>query len=423
MPSYSRIGPAVLLALGLSAYFACLMLPLSAYTNWQSYLSPAVMAQTRKYQLVGMTALLGSTLLAAGLRGWRVGWRVSWPETLLCGLTMTWLLFSSLWSIDATSSASYAVLFGLIALTTALFWRTDATARLASQAATVTILLGLSYLAVRLHLKPRTFGNITPNLLGHFGFAAMVLACLTRSKLAPLAMLIGAALIAFAQARTVMIGAALFLLLYYVALPAIRSRRALVVAASIGGGGMAFPAAFGSSLVDLATSVTSSLLGVTDEARLGGSGFSGRSNKWQAAVDLIQDHELQGWGFRTRGGQVGGLSDALNGHSGLLNAALDIGLIGLLLFLALYGLSAWAQLRRWVDERDDTDKLGAAFLISMLPILAIEPNYLNFAHPTNFLFLLFIGRAFGVRGEDLPEPVKAAVGRRNYVLAGVGSNR
>lgn len=210
-------------------------------------------------------------------------------------------------------------------------------------------------------------------------------------------------LLTFAQSRAVFISAVAFLALYYTVLPMIKSSRTLINATALIIGTNLFLALLAGPAVELASDLSTRVLGVEDTARTTGS-FSGRSEHWYNGFQVIEGRELIGYGFRTRGSlRVSEAGLSINAHSGLLNAALDVGLTGLLLFLATYTITIWKTANIWGRYRQSMDKCAVAFLLCMIPVLVVEPNYLNFAASSNFLLLIFLARP--IFSHHLPQRV------------------
>lgn len=86
----------------------------------------------------------------------------------------------------------------------------------------------------------------------------------------------------------------------------------------------------------------------------------------------------------------------------MINAALDVGIIGAFLFIAWYLASLYRCFE--TSKRYDRRSLAvcAAFLIANVPLLMIEPNYISFGHPSAFALLLSLFSPIALRSERTP---------------------
>lgn len=337
---------------------------------------------------------------------------------MLTSVLCSWAAVSSLWSLDPIGSLAYAGLFTAFLAACALFW-------LESEihwADNILILLlgyciSVGLLAVTLGLSNRSFGGVNANLVGHFGLAIFVLSIASRVRIKWILAGLGLFLIVFAEARTVLVSASLFALVYGFG-RFVRSRRGLTFATMLLLPVSGLMLLLGPLIVDIIVSATTSITGVTEASRLENTGFSGRANHWRDGIALLDGHELFGYGFRTRSGL--NISDhglATSAHSGIINMLLDIGLIGAILFFMLYISAIW-QSALEVVQGSRIGLASLAFLLAMIPTLMAEPNYANFAHPSSFILLLFMMRAL-TPGKPLVVPTKAALAAssRNILVA------
>mgnify|MGYP003637982052 CR=1 FL=1 len=229
-------------------------------------------------------------------------------------------------------------------------------------------------------------------MIGHIGFTVFTLGYIAKKFLKIIGIVSGIALIAFAESRAVFVGLIVFSICYHFVLPFARDRKATAFIAVWSFLLLAILLVFSDSIIELVGRWTSFLLGVTDASR-NTSDFTGRTDHWNTGIALIEGRELQGYGFRTRGSSR--LSEAglsVNAHSGILNAILDVGVIGTILLFTTFVSTILSLISRWVMTRDSLDRIAVSYLVAMFPVLALEPNYLNFASSSHFLMLLFLTR-------------------------------
>ena len=202
------------------------------------------------------------------------------------------------------------------------------------------------------------------------------------------AAMISVLIIFVVQARTVFIGLAVFWLVWIYlnqTLKVISSRLNIVIlAGSLGSLFAMFYFLADINVVEL----VSGFLKVTTSSRLG-SDFTGRADVWQVAYSKISAKPFTGYGFKTRElADLTYITDAINAHSGILNVALDLGLVGVALFFIWYAYAFWQAIELGPHPFAQEKMTIAAFLAGNLAMLAVEPNYISFAHPTAFLTLL-----------------------------------
>jgi hypothetical protein len=378
--------PVAIGAGGVAAYFFCLVWPLQSLNTFELIFSPAFGAAVRKWQMLGFAAFVaGVALLVLSVRP-QV--RLNWPGIAVLAAVVAWLGSSTIWSIAPSASLEFAALTCITIGCCSAFWLLpERVSRMVCGAAMFAIVVAVAWLFVKLPIRARTVGFVQANLLAHLAFAAIVLGYLSNKSLRLPAMIFGVGLLSFSQGRTVLVSTIIFFGFYHLVVARVRDSRSYWNTVLGLSAAVLFIALFGPALVTFASELSSSLLGIHDEARLSGSGFSGRTRIWESAFSLIDGRELIGYGFRTRGNSYILASD-INAHSGILNAMLDVGVIGVLLLGVAYFGAILATIGAFAGPRCDQDRVAASFLVAMGPILVVEPNYLNFAHPTSFLLML-----------------------------------
>ncbi len=161
--------------------------------------------------------------------------------------------------------------------------------------------------------------------------------------------------------------------------------------------------------------------------------FTGRTLIWAASLDAIRDRPIQGYGFG------GPLSDdpvtpltaeiwraigfaVPHAHSGPIDALLQIGVIGLLLFLALY-VTTMVDALRMVRERPAVAAWIVSTLVVQLFISFSENVFLGTGWlPTLFLFRTVLSRTHGMdldTGTELADRVRTSLASGRPVVGEV----
>lgn len=400
----------LLLPLSLAAYIALLAIPQASNTNWFVSNSSALAASIRTYQVIAAAQFATLMLLGFSLIRPRLTFNVQ--AIVIWALLLSWYGLSTLWSIAPENTAFYSLLLLVLLISMVFFWAC-VDAQIAALFVVLSTSSSLLFLLVNLPLNGRRLGGVEPNLIAHFGLAILALSFLSQHRLRWLPAIFSIFLIVTMQARTVFVGTIIFLAIWYIGAPLTRTRAGMIritIAMAIMAIAM-IPLII--PTINFISDFSTQTLDVTDESRLGDSGFTGRQQLWENALVILNEHEMGGFGFRTRETATRAISPSANVHSGLLNAALDTGAVGLGLFLLLFGATFWNALTRWTQTHQIEDRTAISFLSAMIPILAVEPNYLNFGHPTSFLLLLFLTRYVAPRA---PMNKKTSIGFSKHLL-------
>jgi hypothetical protein len=381
-----------ILALSLPVYYAFMILPLVNLRSYYDNFSASVNDELVRFYGYGLAIYvsLGILLLFSLIRHWSSRPLTLWPWLLV----IAWLFVSIGWSINPISSATYSLLLVSVFAAAAPFSvLPERIARSICLLASISIALSLVYLFTQLPIGVRGIGGITPNLLAHCSFSFVALYFCSGARFRLVASALAFLICYYAQARTVTICILIFFVAYYVLLPRIRGPKSTQYFALFLVAIVTTLILFSAWIVPLVTSLSTEALGVNSTSRGSGSGFSGRADLWSAGFELLRGHELIGYGFRTRRSLNFSEGDAQNVHSGILNAALDVGYIGCLLLSIAYVTSMFAAARNLSSKSDGRDAVKLSFLLAMVPALVVEPNYLNFSNPSSFLMIFFIGQS------------------------------
>lgn len=370
------------------AYILSLIYPLASWSDYQA--SDIYSDMVGRWQIVGFGFIIVTALVNARSTG--AATRVMlFPFAAFTG----WAAISTVWSIDPGRSALSVFMLGIFVLACCLFWRSDE--RITRDATFYTacaIFLGFGWLLLLLPVTGRSLGGITPNLPAHYGLAAIVLSHYARRLVVPITF-VGIAIIIFAQARGVLIAASVFLGIRYFIVPILwRAKNPALSFSLLISGTVAMGVGMLSYLPQL-IGVISRVANVQDTSRLDNS-LTGRTEAWEIGLHYIEQSPLIGYGFRTRDTFDRQFVDpSISAHSGMINVALDLGLIGAALFVLWYLASVYRGLRA-----SNTLATASSFLIANIPLLIAEPTYLSFAHPTAFVMLLSMCAAMVVQQRE-----------------------
>lgn len=397
----------LLAACSIPVYLFCLLWPQQALVNWLAIFLPQNIELLKRWMVIGVASFAALVFMAAPfLRGNTA--RLSAGLSIFWLLTMVWILLSTAWSLNPQQTFLYGATLAVLLVAGAIFWNLpDRTIELSSALGVLVAAAALAFLFAKLPLVGRNLGGISPNGLGHMGLTLIALGYLRQGKIQWLSAVIGLWIMVVSQSRTVFLAALIFLALYHFVVPAARSRSGAVSIAFGIAAAVIVLVLLLEPVSNLAASISSQMLGVTDAQRTS-SGFSGRDVSWQLGYETLKGHEISGFGFRTRGSMfMSQAGDAINAHSGLINAMLDIGIIGMASYFGLVGYCAWRMFADWATRRNRYDRVGASFIVCMTPILLLEPNYLNFGSASHFMLLLFLARPLFIRQAAASTPVRA----------------
>lgn len=376
-----------LLSLSLGVWFASYIIPFQAADHWDPLVVVGNFPEMRKWQYFGLGQfiLLGFLYRFTEDRTPRNVLPIGFPSLLWGGL-VAWCGASCLWSIDPSASFKFLSALILCLYSCLTFWHLPrhVIARSANFSC-FAICASLCYLALILGFRERTLGYITANHLGSFGLVMVAISQLARRPFRQVFAVLGTCVMLYTQSRTLLVSAMLFLMTYATIGTLIRSRRSLYVVATCTV--FAFP--LGILVLPPAlewfAQASADAFGTVKERA--DSSMTGRTDWWDAGLRLLEGHEFLGYGYRTRRGLETWEGIYRNAHSGILNACLDIGLIGCGLYLITFLATLWKCLDDWAERRDPIDRVVASYLIGIVPSLIIEPNYLSFSGSVGLMLL------------------------------------
>lgn len=345
----------------------------------------------------------------AGLRILTPRGRPSYTAPFLFWLAFSlFSLASTAWSIDPFGTATNAIVFGAFLFGATAAMGDDSELRQGMLwRCSLASLIFFVVAALTMEMRPRTFGFINANWFGHFGLAAIILADMSGRWVRRLT-LAGLLVIIYAQSRTILIAWLIYIGMKVMIRLLGNIRHPIVMTIAVIGLAV-FAMLAGQLMISVIIQNISQLLGVSDTTRTGAD-FAGRGLHWAAGLRVLENNELFGFGYATRGGfDETAEGAALNAHSGMINLLLDLGFVGALLFVAAY-LSALTALFKRTLLGNRIALCGAAFMVSFLPLMALEPNYLPFGSADLLPLLFSLGIVFRrPRQESISPPKRRRV--------------
>ncbi|HEY8596430.1 MAG TPA: O-antigen ligase family protein [Devosiaceae bacterium] len=389
----SRSLPPMLFA----GWLAMLCLPLLSVRDYWTFLDYRANKAGQAFQLAGL-ASFGLLVVWSMWRGRGRKERLSdeGPAIVLLVCLFLWSLLSTIWSINPAGTFAYSVVTYSACAGVLLIARTEATRGTDLFRYVPVMTIGFIFLAaVLLPFNGRTFGGIEPNVLGAITFCGLVLAQTYRPKLRWVVTSLFLVYLLVISSRTYFIVSVIFLLIH-LAITCRPSRIARLVLPT------AVAATVALLLIQFSASapgeLSNSLVALThlDDADRGiGSGFTGRADLWAQGLQTATLSPWLGFGFRTRADEFSLDALARSAHNGYLNLVLDIGVVGLALFLTTLLTATYLRWRRrrLLPGTCEQRKLDAIFLAvtpPMLLVLFFEPTHLNLGLPHNILFLFVL---------------------------------
>jgi exopolysaccharide production protein ExoQ len=143
------------------------------------------------------------------------------------------------------------------------------------------------------------------------------------------------------------------------------------------------------------------------EAVLGNFGrdltLTGRTEIWEAALEKAWERPWLGYGygaFWQDGGEssyvqrVVGWIDLSHSHNGFLDLWLDLGLLGLFIFIASY-ITVWIKAIKWVQSSRDIEGIWPILYLTFLLLVNLsESTLLISGH--NFTYMLYVATTLGL---------------------------
>lgn len=350
-------------------------LPWLRLYNYSDRIEFAESGVGRPLPVVGIAALLAVTLFIPE-RAERSSTRESIPRPLLLllGILAT---VSILWSIDKTASllnlgVTGAALLGLLGLR-----RSNQCYPVVFSAIKIAagiFMLMSTYMMLAFPFQQRNFGGVLPNSMASMAFVVICAGLVSAGVSRGVYLSFGVGLLTIVAARGFTLGI-LSALTIAIVLRQYRRRPLILVSLSLSAFGLGLLASI--SWISGLQAVVAPFADFTDlssETRGLNSGFTGRTSQWTAGLELLKSRPLTGFGFRTRHLSGSGLASSqdLNAHSGIINAALDLGILGTLALASQIVRMARSTIR---SSGPYVPKLLGVCTVSSALWLAIEPTY------------------------------------------------
>lgn len=309
-----------------------------------------------------------------------------------------WFLLSALWSIDSLKTFQNVIALGLLATALINVRSKIAYYKLFSVATFVT--LGVLVAAIiKFGIDGRFIGGNQPNIVSSIAFSGIIFSLMSGLKSRVVYITIFVLIVIMVNSRIFILCSTLTLSIFYLKTLSGKINLAIILSLLL--------LLLGVSLfyeihkTESLQIFISEFLALHDEKRGLSSGMTGRLESNIIGVKLLTESPLLGFGYKTRGVIVSSIH-SIASHSGLLNLALDIGIIGLTIFLVSLCSSyrTRKQLYSLTFFNDKNNKmkksiyLEQAVNIAALPayilLLLVEPNHIQVGLATNMLYLLFL---------------------------------
>lgn len=344
----------------------------------------------------------GMALLAATVGLFALGWLGSASEitrilrgSLRRTLLVVFFLFTataSVWQLAGATGTAYALLTLSVFVGCGLMWR-HAQAhlhRIAVIGAVVYITAMLGAIGLYGVGWGRFVGNLPPNHVADIAVSAVILAWTFSQRLWFRVVILALALgvILTVQSR----GALICLGVYFLAANLLNraswlrslSRGKMILLSVAGAAACATPLIMPAQADAAIQYVLQDVLLADDAERGAGTGGTGRSERWQPALDNINESPIIGHGFRasTR-------AEWETSHNAYIDLLRDTGAIGLLLFGTYLVLELIARVRA---QRDQMEAYCLAGIVAIAVNAMIEIHLINIGFPLALIMILLLSR-------------------------------
>lgn len=309
-----------------------------------------------------------------------------------------WFLLSTLWSIDPLKTFQNIIALGLLATALINVRSRIAYYKMFSVATFVTFAVLVAAI-IKFGIDGRFIGGNQPNIISSIAFSGIIFSLMSGIKSRVIFIVFFALIIFMVNSRIFILCSTLTLSIFY--LKTINSKINLIIILNLLILFLGIYLIYEINEVDGSKVLISEFLALNDEKRGLSSGMTGRFETNIIGVKLFAESPLLGYGYKTRAGILSGVESHAT-HSGLLNLILDVGIIGLIIFLLLL-LASYRTRKRLYDATfseirvNDLKKsifLEQAVSIASFPsyilFLLVEPTYLQVGLATNMLLLLLI---------------------------------
>lgn len=392
----------------LGCWFILMLAPFWTVRSWDEY-RRLVASTPIVYQAVGVAFFVA----VSWLRPNRVLNAIKFSDYNFPHLVFIafcqYTFLQSTFSIDPIGSFVFSVIHIAVYFCLASLWNFNESAKYFPILGAF-LFLYCGFLASLLGVNGRFVGWIPANDYAKLAMVAAVF-CAFGSRFSILLGAVAAyGIILISQSR----GTLLFLTIFYVGLivfgRGFTKRRMVALVLIVVFGSFAFIAdeLTGRAVI---SGVLDNVLLINDPDRGLGSGLTGRSDFFSAALSAWSESPLFGYGLRTRENFLTGVAGpAVNGHSGYLNMLLDVGLVGAVLLMAsvlancLRRLYLLQKTNRNFGSSEEVrvQRVTLALTISGLVLWIIEPVYINVGSPFSILMLLCMAAPLRYRTRSNP---------------------
>lgn len=163
----------------------------------------------------------------------------------------------------------------------------------------------------------------------------------------------------------------------------------------------------GLALMALMPIIINKVLLVDDPRRGIDSGGTGRAAAWKQALDVFEQHPLLGVGYRHHEQYITAASSA---HEAYLATAADMGVIGLLLYLAFLATGICAGLYKTLVHRSKVHAALTAMMLGYAIQGLFEQRALNFANSISLMIIMAVALATKIELEPRLTPLRIVGG-------------
>jgi O-antigen ligase len=389
--------------LTITVYFLSLLIGLWWFTDWQTMMEIFESGYDRKaYFYYGFAiAVLGHLTLGPG--AWfsaPFAILSTWEGRLITAFCALMLLLAPT-SVVPRQSATYAMATAVVVVLMWLFWYSNYYALEKVLTFTGFAIFGWLLILLLHHGLTRgiggELGSVNRNITGTAALAAMVCGMFSpKNSIRWTSFFCGLFFIVIVSSRGSMVALAVFLAVYYLLHKGTLNAFAL-------GGGVVLLALF-TFLISpgVREFVIETIFRVHDSRRGVGSGFTGRVEMWETAINAFWQRPLTGWGFRSASGEASAVGGV---HSGWLKIFAESGIFGGILMISTVALViirrfflAWnirtlapAQAPGMdLPETVHINALTCASFCMLATMWVYDQYYINLGSPVSLLFFLML---------------------------------
>jgi len=390
-----KINSSFVSALALSGWIILSFVPYFSMSSYEQYARVLNDGPPVIYQAFGVVAFCTTVFLLRPVP------TVHAASLLRVGDTRSFFLWFciytgtlSLWSIDPYTSLMFTLLHMAVFSCFVSLWRMGEEFDRMLPYVGICILIAVAGLGLALGLRERSFGFVPPNNIAKLVMLASVFCIFGSRRLMRLGVVIALALITLTQSRGTLLA---YLIFWQVYLIGTNSGRSIFTWTLFGVSSVILILMFDLLWADgayLQRSLEAVFL-LSDPVRGAGSGLTGRLDHWVAALSVISESPVFGYGLRTRGPFTVDpvIYSGFNAHSGYLNMIMDLGMVGAVALVWIFVRHIW---KLKPDPASGANigvrrrAVARAYLVAALFLWALEPLYIDIGAPFGLAALLFL---------------------------------